>query len=280
MRDLRLRRHRGGRVDWFSADAQAPDGAPAFVPHGEAVDTTAYPTSLQYPGAPRSRWWEIEDAAVDIGGYPPDTSHFATALLIDLIASHSDDWFVLPINARVGHVLTLLNPAVTDAFGEVYQLAPPEDWWLFRTTDLDDRSLVCWLRALAPIEGPTIENVLMGLDEYSNVLWAVERRLAGHDLSPPERTPTEEAANPTLAKPDRTGTPGDRKRFVYVPGRDAIAYWHPYQVEDRPGTDPPDVPDRGGSARGRHGARPPGATTDRWDGHRSHRAPSRAPLAA
>lgn len=233
-RSLRLTRHRGGRVDWFSADAQAPADAPAFVPEGEIVDTTTYPTAIQYPGAPHSRWWEIEDAAVDIGGYPPDTSHFATTLLIDLIASHGDDWFVFPVDARVGHALTISAPTVTDAFGEPYGLVPPADWSLFRTTGFADDSLVVWLRALAPAEGPLLEDVQLGLDEYSNILWAVERRIAGHDLSQPERTPQQELANPSLTKPDRAGKPDDRKQFVYVPGQDAAAYWHPYQIEDRP----------------------------------------------
>jgi len=233
-RELRLTRHRGGRVDWFSADARAPDGTPTFEPDGEVVDTSVYPLPLQYPGAPNSRWWEIEDAAVDIGGYPPDTSHFATTLLIDLIASHGDDWFVFPVDARVGHVVTLQSPTVVDSFGEVYELTPPDDWWLFRTTDLDNRSLVVWLRALVPAEGRPLESVLLGLDEYSNILWAVERRIAGHDLSPPERTPAEEAANPLLAQPDRSGAPDDRKQFVYVPGQETVPFWHPYQVEDRP----------------------------------------------
>lgn len=236
-RQLRLNRHRGGRVDWFSADTHADPATPAFEPEGRTVPTVSYPTALHYPGAPRSRWWEIEDAAVDIGGYPPDTSHFATALLIDLVASHSDDWFVFPVDAQVGHVVTLDRPVVTDSFGQTYELAPPDDWWLFRTTGLDDRSLVVWLRALTPIEGRPVEDVLLGLDEYSNVLWAVERRVGGHTLAPPERTPEQEAANPTLAPPDRRGAPDARRRFVYVPGRHAAPYWHPYQIEDVTGAD-------------------------------------------
>src|SRR5439155_2625032 len=132
---------------------------------------------LHYPGAPNSRWWEIEDATVDIGGYPPDTSHFATTLLIDLISTHGDDWFVFPIGTRVGHVLTLSEATTiaTDAFGKTYELAPPaDDWWLFRTAGLDPRSLVVWLRALAPVEGQPVEDVLLGLDEYANLLWPVE----------------------------------------------------------------------------------------------------------
>jgi hypothetical protein len=232
-RELRMSRHHGGRVDWFSADAVEPSPSAPFVGAGAAVQTAVLPTALRYPGAPHDRWWEIEDAAVDIGGYPPDTSHFATALLIDLIASHSPDWFVFPVDGRAGHVLTLRTPTVVDAFGETYSLTPPGDWWLFRTTDLDDRSLVVWLRALSPAEGRPLEDVLVGLDEYSNVVWAVERRVDGHDLAQPERTPAQDAANPPRAKPDRAGEPDERKRFVYVPGQDAAAYWHPYQIEDR-----------------------------------------------
>jgi hypothetical protein len=74
-------------------------------------------------------------------------------------------------------IVTLLDSTVTDAFGKRHSLAPPDDWWLFRTANLDDLSLVVWLRALVPIEGRPIESVLLGLDEYSVLPWAVERRL-------------------------------------------------------------------------------------------------------
>lgn len=235
---LRLPRHRGGNVDWYSADRVSDvQPEPAFTPSGATVEGHAYPVAMHYPGAPTSRWWEIEDAAVDIGGYPPDTSHFATTLLIDLVSTHGDDWFVFPIGTRVGHVLTLPDATtiVTDAFGRTYELDPPaEKWWLFRTAGLDPRSLVVWLRALAPMEGRPIEDVLLGLDEYANLLWAVERRIDGHDVVPPVRTEAQEAANPTLWLTDRatpaTPTPGYR----YVPGRDAAPFWHPYEIEEHP----------------------------------------------
>ncbi|MBJ6613918.1 hypothetical protein [Streptomyces sp. I4(2020)] len=238
---LNLHRHRGGRVDWFAADAESdvpsdPAGA-GFTQQGTSQEITCYPTQLQYPGAPLPRWWEIEDAAVDIGGYPPDTSHFATTLLIDLIASHSDDWFVFPVPAKAGHVLTLQQPTVIDGFGCSYPLAPPTGWSLFRSRGLDSHSLLVWLRALTPAEGPAIEQVLLGLDEYSNALWAVEQRVAGHTLAAPERTPAEERANPTLAPPDRSGEPGERQWFTYVPGRGQSVYWHPYEIDDVPGAD-------------------------------------------
>lgn len=232
-RSLQLPRHRGGRVDWFSADAVAADGGPAFEPSGDSVKASVYPTAFHFPGAAVSRWWEIEDAAVDIGGYPPDSSHFATTLLIDLIASHGDDWFVFPVNARVGHVLSVQEVEVMDSFGDVYTVQPPPDWWLFRTKGLDKHSLVVWLRALTPIQGQPIENVLLGVDEYANYLWAVEKRLRGREVAPLQRTAADELANPPKAPPSRKGGTEELKQYLYVAGKDAPAYWHPYEIEER-----------------------------------------------
>lgn len=215
---LRLPRHRGGRVDWFSASATAP------LTGGEVVPGRAYPTALHYPGAPNSRWWEIEDAAVDIAGYPPDSSHFATTLLIELISTHGDDWFLFPVDASVGSVLTLPSVTVTDSFGDAYDVTPPVDWELFRTSGLSTSSLVVWLRALSPIEGQPVEDVLIGLDEYSNLLWAVERRVEGHEVVRSGTPPPE----------DRSGAPAQAPSYRYEPGRGAAPCWHPYEVVDSP----------------------------------------------
>ena len=86
------------------------------------------PQRLRYPGAPAPRWWELEDAAVDIGGFPPDRSHLATALLIELICDHANDWFTIPIPSPArrggttppssGVVVTLGRLRVKDAFDD------------------------------------------------------------------------------------------------------------------------------------------------------------------
>jgi hypothetical protein len=215
---LELPRHRGGRVDWFSASATAPlDG-------GQSVHGRAYPTALHYPGAPNSRWWEIENAAVDIAGYPPDSSHFATTLLIELISSHGDDWFLFPLDAAAGSVVTLPSVTVTDSFGDVYPVTPPAGWELFRTSGLTASSLAVWLRALSPIEGQPVEDVLLGLDEYANVLWAVERRTGGHEV----------AGSGAAPPPDRPGAPEPAPAYAYRPGQGAAPCWHPYEVTEGP----------------------------------------------
>lgn len=232
-RALRLPRHKGGEVDWYSADALAALGATPFAAAGDEREVDVYPTAFHYPGAPAGRWWEIEDAAVDIGGYPPDSSHFATTLLIDLVTSHAVDWFMFPVDARVGHVLTLEDVQATDGFGRSYPLTAPPDWWLFRTEGLPVQARVVWLRAMTPLRGRALENVLLGRDEYANLLWAVERRLLGREVAPLSVSAAEELANPLKAPANRKNPGEVVKRFTYVPGRDAAPYWHPYELDER-----------------------------------------------
>lgn len=238
-RSMLVPRHHGGRVDWFSADHLSPQ---PFTRAGKETGHHAYPTQIHYPGAPASRWWEIEDVAVDIAGYPPDSAHFATTLLIDLIASHGDDWFIFPIEGKAGEILSITAVEVTDSFGDVYQVEAPTDWWLFRTSGLDAHSLMVWMPAVSPVSGPAIESTLLGIDESANLLWAVERRLDGHDVGPVRRTAEQEAANPTRARPSREDSPPGVQAFEYVPGQDAPPHWHPYAIEAR--TDDSGVPRR------------------------------------
>jgi hypothetical protein len=223
---LSVVRHRGGDVDWVTADASSAYFA------GDRVDREGRPSPLHYPGAPVSRWWEFEDAAVDIGGYPPDSAHPVTALLIELICTHGDDWFVFPIDVPVGHVATLPDASitVTDSFGDRTAVtAPVDDWSMFTTTGADVRSLVLWLRAVTPLEGPILDDVLFGMDEYANVLWAVERRIAGQDVTEPD-APAAPAPDEHPRTEPRAGDPGTR-RYRYLAGIAPQVHWHPYEID-------------------------------------------------
>ena len=135
-----LERHSGGIIDWYSVDADAPLPAPEPLPE----PTTVYPGRMRYPGAPLPRWWQIEEAHVDIGGFPPDRSHFATMLLIDLLVSHSDDWFVFPLVTPAGHAVTLHEVRIRDAFGDEWTVQPPADWSLLHLAP-SGRTLHCLL---------------------------------------------------------------------------------------------------------------------------------------
>lgn len=216
---LKLRRHVGGDLDWYSVDAEgrfSPDA-------GEQLTTLC--SRLRYPGAPTPRWWEIEDAGLDIGGQAPDRAHFATLLLIEALASHADDWFTFSVDTQPGTVLTLNNVQVTDSFGDVWDLKPPTDGWsLYRIHGLDNRSLIIWPTVATPLTGPLQDEVVLGVDEEAGRLWAVERRIAGRDV----------ATEPIETSPPEGIDARERRRFRYQPAPPVPKHWHPYVLDIAP----------------------------------------------
>lgn len=210
-------RHDGGDLDWFSADATRPVG-----PVGAVRTSSVTPGRLRYPAAPLPRWWQIEDAAVSVGGHAPDRSGLATLVLIDLVVNQSDDWFTFPIEARSGEVLTLEDVQVVDSFADSWPLAPPTGWSLFATDGLDPRSLVVWATATTPLVGPVLDEVVIGIDEDANTVWAVERVLRGRAVPTPGR--------PTAASAPAGGA--DQDVYDYRAMTPVPPHWHPYVPED------------------------------------------------
>ncbi|MEO3389005.1 hypothetical protein [Mesorhizobium sp. CAU 1741] len=239
---MAVRDHRGGPLDWYSADGEpsSATGEPS-----SPLDLVLVPTPLEYPAAPLSRFWEIEDAAVDIGGYAPDTAHFATMLLVDLIFSHSDDWFLFPVTLHAGMVAAIESVTVTDAFGEIYSsqetlqdgalrhvgLHAPEDFSLFRCAGLRQHDLVLWLVAEGPLESEAIERVQFGVDEHSNVTWALERIVDAREAA---RGPlASDNANPPYPPSQPSGDLTKPRDYAYKPAQGIETHWHPYTLDHK-----------------------------------------------
>ena len=241
---LTVNRHHGGKLDWYGVDA-TPNGAPT---EKNIEDREAIPTALQYPGAPNSRWWQIENASVDMGGYVPDSAHTPTAMLTELIFSHSDDWFLFPVSAKAGNVISINKVDVLDVFGRTYSseeltpvnevvwlgLQPPQNWTLFQIEGLSQKDIALWHIAELPLESKPVEQVLFGSDEQSNLVWAVERTLDGRDA---DMINTIHPADPSADKfnsglPAGDARPGHETEYAYVPGQGIAPYWHPYQIDE------------------------------------------------
>jgi len=231
--------HDGGDVDWFSVDARVGPQAVTGANAPPASRRAMIPGRISYPGAPRPRWWQIEDHAVDIGGFSPDSAHLGTALLYDVALAHSDDWYWFPVPSPLplpnggapppsaGAVVKLLYTQVRDSFDEVWDLAPPPAegpgaWSLFHTRGLDVSALVVWPVASAPHQGPLLDEVLIGIDEDANAAWAVELWADGRQLL--GSAETLEALDETR----RTGT----RNFRYIPSTTLPPHWHPYRRMD------------------------------------------------
>ena len=52
------------------------------------------PGRMTWPGAPRRRYWQIEDTRHDPAGAGPDAAHPATLHLLRLLSRHGDDWYL------------------------------------------------------------------------------------------------------------------------------------------------------------------------------------------
>ena len=217
---LQISRHPGGGLDWYHADATGPLGATSAKPVMRLT-----PGRLRYPGAPLPRWWQIEDAQVSIGGAAPDRSALATLVLIDLIVNHADTWYTLSVPVTAGTISTLQDVTVVDSFGDPWPVRPPAGWSLFTTTGLSPSSLVIWATAPAPLTGPVVDDVLIGMDEDANLIWAVEQVVAGRTLATPE---------PALPS-NATGAPLAPRGFSYQAMTPVPRYWHPYVLDDTPG---------------------------------------------
>jgi hypothetical protein len=222
---LDVSEHPGGELDWFSVNGGGAAGAPG---DRERVVLTS---RLSYPGAPAPRWWQIEDQAVDLGGFSPDRSHLATMLLLDLVLAHSNDWHWFPVPGPVapqrggdvppssGVVVTLHTTRVRDSFDQDWDVHPPSGWSLFKVTGLDRRALVVWPVAAAPHTGPVLDDITLGIDEDANLAWAIELRADGIQLG------VDVSSSAALAETARTGT----GRFRYLPSTTLPPFWHPYR---------------------------------------------------
>ena len=122
---------------------------------------------------------------------------------------------------------------VIDSFGDAWPAAgtswepmPPDEWSLFRVRGLDappaagatqrEPTLVVWPSAATPLGGPALEEVVLGVDEDANLLWAVEQRVNGVEQTQP----------PPPAQP----TPNAAAEFVYRPTSAVPFHWHPYEI--------------------------------------------------
>lgn len=220
---LLIRDHDGGDVDWYTVDG---DTRPVLTgpPTNARPPSEVIPSRLDYPGAPLPRWWQIEDRAVDIGGYAPDRAHLASMLLLDVVLAHSDDWFSFPVRPPVGGpstgvLVSLTNATVRDSFDETWPIAAPTDWSLFRTAGRPETELLVWPVAVAPHAGPVLDDVMIGVDEDANLAWAVELRTDGRHLLDDAATPA------AIAETTRTGS----RDFRYLPSTTLPDGWHPYE---------------------------------------------------
>lgn len=187
----------GGRLDWSSFDVDAT----------RAIDTTAdaafsplhertVPMQITFPGAPAVRFWEMEDAKVAYGLVPVGPTDLAHLMMIEYASSYGNDWYMVPLDVRVGTVTRVDSLIVTDTFGVRMLVRPIGDpalakpyfsmWQQSTLPNVNDPSgAPVRNRFFLPptlgwsVDGNVLEDVLFTRDEMANVAWGIERAIEG-----------------------------------------------------------------------------------------------------
>ena len=222
---LQIPRHDGGDIDWYSATSTGPSPPAASPP----VVRTSYPTRVDYDGAPHPRWWQVENVRFDPGAVAPHRTRLASLMLVHLTASHGDDWFTAPLLSPTGTLVAVNDVQVEDVMGLTTRKLPAADWSFFRVSGRGTAELLVLPTVANPLTGTSaLDEVLLGVDEDANILWAVERRVDGIELVEPDEAAAPPPATPPTGDVVVTGT----RRYRYLPATDVPRLWHPYLSSD------------------------------------------------
>jgi hypothetical protein len=240
---LHLDAYDGTGLDWYVLDRAALTPGAAAAP----VPVTVRPVPVTFPGMPEPRFWAFErgDINLDIAA-GTDPAH---ALLATFAHAYSNDWFLLPVDVPPGAtVVDLLQ--VTDAFGTTTTIAaaaaldaPDGSWrmWELTPDTMTDADAALGLRVFLPpcappLEGPTLDDLLVARDEMANLGWIIELTTRSADGDAVDRNRRWLQLRPAG---DPTYNPATaQNEFTYRLGTSLPDYWYPLLAQAGPGGTP------------------------------------------
>lgn len=236
---LVAREYNGGSIDWFSFDrATAPLAGGSAKPVSASRSVTVAPVTFR--GMPARRFWEMEDAAVDIGALSAAAEDLGRLLLREFALIYGNDWFQIPLAVPVGSQVVINSLSVLDTFGiatTIPHYAAVDGafaaWRMFSldaagpTMSTENAALNGLnLIVLTPggvniLDSAAIEDVLMLRDEPAEMAWGVEHTFVGASGTPTDSALVWRTTRPPVVPPT-ANVPSYRLGSV-VPD-----YWIPF----------------------------------------------------
>jgi hypothetical protein len=225
----------GGEVDWHTFDRSATvlSGA-TKAPATATRSVTVAPVTFR--GMPARRFWEMEDAAVDIGALTAGAEDLGRLLLREFALIYGNDWFQIPLAVPVGSQVTVTSLIVSDTFGiatTVPHYAAADGaagaWRMFSlaaqgavATAASANLLVVPPAGVGMLDGAPIEDVLLLRDEPAEMAWGVERTAMGLSGRPLDRGLAWRTGRSAIPPPSANNVPKYRLGSL-VPD-----YWIPF----------------------------------------------------
>ncbi|MEO7058755.1 MAG: hypothetical protein ABI083_03485 [Lapillicoccus sp.] len=216
-------------LEWLEGTTVALDGD-AALPAPEEVTDVMLATPLRYPGMPADRYWQLEEASVDVSLIEAQPHDLARLCLAEFALVTGDDWLIVPVDGKVGALNQVREVSVTTTFGEV--LVIPEagterrqrGFRMYEITAASGASLLGVVLppvAHSPLTGDPVEEVAFVRDEQANMAWGVERVVPGRSGDPRSRA---NEPQPTRPVPPADLAPDDVFYELEVPVPD---HWIP-----------------------------------------------------
>ncbi len=205
--------HTGERVEWTDLDVLPSNAV------GVATRRYRIPTAIRFPGQPRDRFFELEDAALSLARIDATTTDLARLALVEFSTIYGNDWFTFPIPIAFGSIQTLNDLVVRDTFGQHELIAPAMDahWAMYGSP-----TLVVPAATVAPLAGGVVEQVRFLRDELANLVWAVE------DLVTDANGDVRDLAQEAVLAPVRTDARPTNAALAYRLMTDVPDNWVPF----------------------------------------------------
>ena len=232
------REYDGGAVDWYTFD-QSSTALAGAAPQQVKSTRNALVSPVTFRGMPARRFWEMENASVDIGTLTAGAEDLGRLLLREFALIYGNDWFQVPLAVPVGSDVSVDSLVVADTFGlktTIPHYAQADGaqglWRMFalstetKTTDAASaQHLIILPSAVGALDGAPIEDVLLLRDELADMVWGVERTVVGSAGSSLDRTQIWK----TSAQPVQPPSDAMRK---YRLGSNVPDYWVPFLPVD------------------------------------------------
>lgn len=170
-------------LEWMPG---AVDSLPDGAPDGAPVETVAtmLATPLRYPAMPADRYWQLEDADIDLGAIEAQPHDLARLALAEFAMTSGDDWLIAPVDGLLGALNRIVGVELTDNFGETVSIVELNDprFTMFKVAAGAGGMLsgiVLPPTAAGMMTGQALEEVLFLRDEQANMAWAIEQFVQG-----------------------------------------------------------------------------------------------------